>query len=117
MSPENRDRTGRFRAGTSGNPGGRPKDEQGVRELARKLGPAAIRKLEQLMASADERVALAASNAILDRGFGKASSYDGAADDPLTVEIRRFYHPVHDSIPIPVAERDPLPPEAFRKPS
>lgn len=105
VKPENRGRSGRFRRGESGNPGGRPKDEHGVRDLARELGPRAIKKLEELMGSLDERVALAASNAILDRGFGKATASDSATDDLLSVEIRRFYEPIR----IPVHERDPLP--------
>ena len=63
-----------------------------MRELARELGLRAIKKLEELMASKDERVALAASNAILDRGYGKSATADGdgAADEPLTVQIVRF---------------------------
>lgn len=110
MKNGERDKTGRFKHGASGNPGGRPKDEHGVRELARELGPRAIRKLEQLMTSKDERVALAACNAILDRGHGKAPSADACgSDDPLTVEIVKFGGNPYQPIRIPVAERDPIP--------
>jgi len=71
-TPENRDETGRFQKGQSGNPGGRPKAESEVRELAQQHGPAAVNRLVALMNSRNERVAVAACQAVLDRGYGKA---------------------------------------------
>jgi hypothetical protein len=61
----------RFRKGQSGNPGGRPRAEREVRELAQAYGPRAIRRLAGLMRSTNERVAVAAASALLDRGYGK----------------------------------------------
>jgi len=63
----------KFLKGCSGNPGGRPKVEGDVRELAREHGPDAIRRLVQLMHSPNERVAVAACAAILDRAYGRAA--------------------------------------------
>ena len=71
MRPENRDKTGKVRPGCSGNPGGRPASSEQVRDLAQQQGAEAIQRLVELMRSKDERVSLAACNALLDRGFGK----------------------------------------------
>ena len=60
-----------FEKGKSGNPGGRPKEVAEVRELAKKHGPAAIKRLVALMDSENERTAVAACQALLDRGYGK----------------------------------------------
>ena len=60
-----------FQKGKSGNPGGRPKEVAEVRELAKKHGPAAIERLVTLMDSENERTAVAACQALLDRGYGK----------------------------------------------
>lgn len=60
-----------FAKGISGNPGGRPKEVAEVRELAKEHGPAAIKRLVKLMASDNERTAVAACQALLDRGYGK----------------------------------------------
>lgn len=60
-----------FKKGQSGNPGGRPKLEGEIREIAQRHGPAAVRRLVQLMNDRDKRVSIAACNAILDRGYGK----------------------------------------------
>ena len=64
--------TGRpFAKGRSGNPGGRPKVEGEIRELAQKHGPDALKRLVELMKSENERVAVAAAQVILDRAYGK----------------------------------------------
>lgn len=60
-----------FSKGRSGNPGGRPKAEGEIRSLAQKHGPAAFARLLELMRSENERVAVAAAQAVLDRGYGK----------------------------------------------
>lgn len=69
--PENRGTSGRFEKGRSGNPGGRPKLEGEIRSLAQKHGKAALKRLVELMAAKNERVAVAAAQAILDRACGK----------------------------------------------
>ena len=61
-----------FPKGQSGNPGGRPRDEQKVAELARAYTTEAIETLAELMRSGnDDRVRGTAAQALLDRGWGK----------------------------------------------
>ena len=63
---------GRFAKGQSGNPGGRPKDEGRVAELARSHTSEAVNTLVHLMRHGkDERVRGTAAQALLDRGWGK----------------------------------------------
>ena len=73
IAKQNRARSGQFLAGKSGNPGGRPKDEHRVGELARSYTLEAIETLVDLMRHGkDERVRGTAAQALLDRGWGKA---------------------------------------------
>ena len=68
----NRTKSGQFAPGSSGNPGGRPKDEARVAELARSYTSEAIDTLVDLMRNGrDERVRGTAAQALLDRGWGK----------------------------------------------
>ena len=70
---EYRKENGQFKRGFSGNPGGRPKDEHKVAELARSYTVEAVETLVDLMRhSRDDRVRGTASQALLDRGWGKA---------------------------------------------
>jgi hypothetical protein len=70
---ECRKENGQFKRGFSGNPGGRPKDEHKVAELARSYTVEAVETLVDLMRhSRDDRVCGTASQALLDRGWGKA---------------------------------------------
>ena len=67
-----RSSNGQFPKGFSGNPGGRPRDEQKVAELARSYTREAIETLVELMRRGnDERVKGTAAQALLDRGWGK----------------------------------------------
>lgn len=79
----------KFEKGKSGNPGGRPKDTLGLKELARANTEEAIKTLVSIMrnkkASAAARVAAVA--ALLDRGYGKPSqSISGPDGGPFVVE-------------------------------
>ena len=64
---------GRFQKGQSGNPSGRKPDPPELREieaLARSHAPQAIERLAYWMAKDDARASVAASLAMLNRGFG-----------------------------------------------
>jgi hypothetical protein len=63
-----------FQPGQSGNPGGRPKDVGIVRDLARAHTESAVLTLVAIMTNSQEKGAarVAAAQAILDRGWGKA---------------------------------------------
>ncbi len=57
---------------TGGRKKGTPnKSTAQIKALAQNKGPAALKKLETLLDSPDERVALAAANSLLDRGYGR----------------------------------------------
>jgi hypothetical protein len=72
IATQNRTSSGQFLPGKSGNPGGRPKDENRVSELARSYTTEAIETLVDLMRHGkDERVRGTAAQALLDRGWGK----------------------------------------------
>ena len=72
MQDVRRDSSGRFRAGHSGNAGGRPRDEHKVAELARSYTTEAIDTLVDLMRHGkDDRVRGTAAQALLERGWGK----------------------------------------------
>ena len=67
-----RTKSGQFARGSSGNPGGRPKDEARVAELARSYTSEAIDTLVELMRHGkDEHVRGTGAQALLDRGRGK----------------------------------------------
>ena len=72
LKMQKRTKSGQFAPGTSGNPGGRPKDEARVAELARSYTSEAIDALVELMrCGKDDRERGTAAQALLDRGWGK----------------------------------------------
>jgi hypothetical protein len=109
---------GRFVPGTTGNPSGRPKIDPDMRSALEAGSLAAEQRLVELVKSEDERLALSASMALLDRTLGKApasievTSASAEADwariqeawASLTVEHLRAVHDsagVHDLRDIP----------------
>ena len=77
----------RWAKGTSGNPGGRPKAELDVQELARAHTPDAIAALVAALTSPRERVA--AATALLDRAWGRPTQHVGgdAGGQPVAIEF------------------------------
>ena len=81
------------RAGHAGRKDGAA-DAADLRVLARDAALAALKRLADLSRSEDERVALAATQELLNRAFGKASATGNAeeapANQPLIIKIVRF---------------------------
>ncbi len=78
---------GKWVKGQSGNPGGRPKVNSKVRDLARAKSLQAMKRLIKLTESEDERIALAASNAVLDRALGRPAQAVVGVDGEGPVRI------------------------------
>jgi len=98
-----RTREGRWLPGVTGNGGGRPKTDPAIRQALEAGSLAAAERLVALTASEDERVALAASVAILDRVLGKPAQAlevaaargpddDGAIRQALIIDILKARH-------------------------
>lgn len=71
--PGNRDKTGKFAKGTSGNPKGRPKVPDEVRRLFREATPDAARFLIETMRDENVRfeTRVDCANKIIERVYGK----------------------------------------------
>jgi len=79
-----------------------PKSGDDVRALARDAAVAALTRLADLANSDDERIALAASQELLNRAFGKvapAAEDQGGAVQPLVIRIIRFGGETPDQTP------------------
>ncbi len=93
---ENRAKTGQFVAGKSGNPHGRPKIPDNIKEAFRALVPEAVEILGSIMRNPKEKTLgrLDAIKTILDRAYGKPAqsqdiTVDMAGSVDVTTQIRR----------------------------
>ena len=79
-----------WQKGQSGNPGGRPRADVQVRELARAHTAAALKALVTALQSKNERTRVAAAEALLDRGWGRpGQAVTGERDEgPAEMVIR-----------------------------
>jgi len=74
---------GRYASGFSGNPGGRPKVIQDIRNLAREHTEVAIKALRHIAEQGQQEAArVAAASALLDRGWGRPTQ-PLAGDDTM----------------------------------
>ena len=82
---------GRFQKGRSGNPGGRPRIPDEVKELARQHGPGAFQRIVAISKGDDARLALAANIEILNRAYGRPGLAEGDLDPdfPVITKIER----------------------------
>jgi len=79
-----------FKPGQCGNPGGRPKADVRVKELARAHTEQAIQTLVDALSN--ERTSVAAAVALLDRGWGKpAQAITGEDGGAVLTESRVTY--------------------------
>jgi hypothetical protein len=87
-------RRGNRKPGKSAGAGKLPPDAADLRLLARDAALAALKRLSDLSRSEDERVALAATQELLNRAFGKATASGAdeapATAQPLVIKIVRF---------------------------
>ena len=82
-----------IRGSRAGAAAGKATDAADLRVLARDAALAALKRLSDLSRSEDERVALAATQELLNRAFGKASAVgaeEGPATQPLIIKIVKF---------------------------
>ena len=78
----------RFEKGRSGNPGGRPKGDGEIRELARHHTMTALRTLIEVAERGEnESARVTAANALLDRGWGKSAVPLVGDDLPAVITI------------------------------
>lgn len=78
-----------FVKGKSGNPSGRPKEDNELKTLARKQTKAAIERLTFWMNSDNPKASVRAAEVLLDRGHGKAPQsleHTGANGGPIIIQ-------------------------------
>ena len=111
--------------GQSPNPGGRPREVADIRKLARSRGKAAINTLYEIMTDtkAPPAARIAASTALLDRGFGRPEqSFSGSinaqysiSDQPMSQDewIKEYCQPAPVARPVAplVLDEEPAPTE------
>ena len=97
MPAENSEKTARgrpFKPGQSGNPGGRPKMPEEMRQILREAGPELARKLLAYTEHSNPKIAMWAITEALDRGYGKPVqaqdiSFDVDSTADMMAQIRR----------------------------
>ena len=79
-----------WKPGQSGNPSGHAAEYGEVVRLARQLSVRAMKRLGELIESADERVAAVAANSVLDRAYGKSEVRRPEPIDDVVARLERM---------------------------
>jgi hypothetical protein len=77
----------KWKPGQSGNPHGKRGAYLEAMRICREASPEAARKMVALMDSDDPRVAYMATNAVLERAWGKPREYDPSADPDSKIKM------------------------------
>lgn len=87
--PANRNKSGQFKKGKSGNPSGRKPIPPEIKEALTSLVPRAVDRLKEIVeTSNDEKVIIQAVNVVLDRVYGKPlQAVDMKSENDHTVNI------------------------------
>lgn len=92
--------------GMSGNPGGRPKLEVSIRDLAQQNSMEALETLVQVMRTGKPGERLIAANAILDRAYGRPTqSVEMSGDRSTLVDLLVSLNKSHPMDGEPEADR------------
>ena len=110
----NRDKTGRFIQGVSGNPSGRPKRIEELTVTCRGLTPDAMTTVQEIMTSPDARGAdrIQAARLVLEYAWGKPSQQvdidvrqqvENMSESEINAEIERLYTKMHEDDAIDIS--------------
>ena len=85
------DKPWQWKPGTSGNPGGRPKEDPEMKAILKAACPRAAAKLVELLDCVNPKIVLSAANSILDRIYGRPKEsvdMNVSQDDNINLQIR-----------------------------